>query len=263
MSELTSSIHAPGSGASEFLIELRGVRKAFGAQEVLRGIDLSLRHGETLCIIGPSGEGKTVLMKHIIGLIQPDSGDVIVGGIRVNGLREREMAPIRRKVSMLFQGAALFDNLTVAENVAFPLWERGLRDRSEIDRRVREALSAVDLTEHSHKYPTNLSGGMRKRTGIARAIIDHSECILYDEPNSGLDPIGSDIIDRMIQRMQRRFGVTSIIVTHDMRSIGKIADRVAMLYRGVLHFLGSPAELERCADPIVQNFIHGRSDTAA
>jgi phospholipid/cholesterol/gamma-HCH transport system ATP-binding protein len=244
-------------------IELRGVRKAFGAQEVLRGIDLSLRHGETLCIIGPSGEGKTVLMKHIIGLIQPDSGDVIVGGIRVNGLREREMAPIRRKVSMLFQGAALFDNLTVAENVAFPLWERGLRDRSEIDRRVREALSAVDLTEHSHKYPTNLSGGMRKRTGIARAIIDHSECILYDEPNSGLDPIGSDIIDRMIQRMQRRFGVTSIIVTHDMRSIGKIADRVAMLYRGVLHFLGSPAELERCADPIVQNFIHGRSDTAA
>ena len=202
-------------------------------------------------------------MKHIIGLIQPDSGDVIVGGIRVNGLREREMAPIRRKVSMLFQGAALFDNLTVAENVAFPLWERGLRDRSEIDRRVREALSAVDLTEHSHKYPTNLSGGMRKRTGIARAIIDHSECILYDEPNSGLDPIGSDIIDRMIQRMQRRFGVTSIIVTHDMRSIGKIADRVAMLYRGVLHFLGSPAELERCADPIVQNFIHGRSDTAA
>jgi phospholipid/cholesterol/gamma-HCH transport system ATP-binding protein len=255
-----SSPPASAKEHSDLFIELRGVKKRFGAQEVLKGIHLKLHHGETLCIIGPSGEGKTVMMKHIIGLIQPDEGDVIVGGIRVNGLKEREMAPIRQKVSMLFQGAALFDNLTVEENVAFPLWERGVRDRAEIIRRVREALEAVDLYEHRQKYPTSLSGGMRKRTGIARAIIDHSECILYDEPNSGLDPIGSDVIDQMILRMQRRFGVTSIIVTHDMRSIFKIADRIAMLYRGEIRFLGTPAELRDTKDEIVQNFVNGRSD---
>jgi phospholipid/cholesterol/gamma-HCH transport system ATP-binding protein len=241
-------------------IELRDVHKRFGSQEILRGIDLQLKHGETLCVIGPSGEGKTVMMKHIIGLIRPDQGDVFVEGMNVNLLNERQMAPIREKVSMLFQGAALFDRMTVEENVAFPLWESGLRDRVEIKRRVTEALEAVDLAEHLHKYPTSLSGGMRKRTGIARAIITRSECILYDEPNSGLDPIGSDIIDQMILRMQRRYGVTSIIVTHDMRSIFKIADRVAMLYRGKIHFLGTPEELRNSPDPEVQNFINGHSD---
>lgn len=241
-------------------IELRDVHKRFGSQEILRGINLQLKHGETLCVIGPSGEGKTVMMKHIIGLIRPDQGDVFVEGMNVNLLNERQMAPIREKVSMLFQGAALFDRMTVEENVAFPLWESGLRDRVEIKRRVTEALEAVDLAEHLHKYPTSLSGGMRKRTGIARAIITRSECILYDEPNSGLDPIGSDIIDQMILRMQRRYGVTSIIVTHDMRSIFKIADRVAMLYRGKIHFLGTPEELRNSPDPEVQNFINGRSD---
>jgi phospholipid/cholesterol/gamma-HCH transport system ATP-binding protein len=246
--------------ANDVFIELRGVKKRFGAQEVLKGVNLRLRHGETLCVIGPSGEGKTVMMKHVIGLIKPDEGDIFVAGMHVNGLKEREMAPIRQKVSMLFQGAALFDNLTVEENVAFPLLERGVRDKAEVRRRVREALQAVDLDEHRHKYPTSLSGGMRKRTGIARAIIDHSECILYDEPNSGLDPIGSDIIDQMILRMQKRFGVTSIIVTHDMRSIFKIADRVAMLYRGELRFLGTPAQLRETDDEVVQNFINGRSD---
>jgi len=250
---------APDANAAAF-IELRGIHKRFGKQEILCGIDLTLKHGETLCIIGPSGEGKTVTMKHIIGLIQPDEGDVFVAGMHVNKLKEREMAPIRQKVSMLFQGAALFDRMTVEENVAFPLLETGLRDKAEVKRRVREALEAVDLGEHLEKYPTSLSGGMRKRTGIARAIITRSECILYDEPNSGLDPIGSDIIDQMILRMQKRYGVTSIIVTHDMRSIFKIADRVAMLYRGKIHFLGTPAELRASSDPIVQDFINGRSD---
>lgn len=248
------------NGNAGAFIELRGIHKRFGKQEILCGIDLTLKHGETLCIIGPSGEGKTVTMKHIIGLIQPDEGDVFVAGMHVNKLKEREMAPIRQKVSMLFQGAALFDRMTVEENVAFPLLESGLRDKAEIKRRVREALDAVDLGEHLHKYPTSLSGGMRKRTGIARAIITRSECILYDEPNSGLDPIGSDIIDQMILRMQKRYGVTSIIVTHDMRSVFKIADRVAMLYRGKMHFLGTPDQLRASSDPIVQDFINGRSD---
>lgn len=251
---------APQNASAEAFIELRGVCKRFGSQEVLRGIDLKLPHGETLCIIGPSGEGKTVLIKHIIGLIKPDRGEIYVDGMHVNRLKEREMAPVRRKVSMLFQGAALFDNLTVEQNVAFPLLERGIRDLDEISRRVREALQAVDLDEHRHKFPTSLSGGMRKRTGIARAIIDHSECILYDEPNSGLDPVGSDVIDQMILRMQRRFAVTSIIVTHDMRSIFKIANRVAMLYRGEIRFLGTPDELRNTSDSLVQDFINGRSD---
>ncbi len=251
---------APNNGSAHAFIELKGVHKRFGSQEVLRGINLTLKHGETLCVIGPSGEGKTVMMKHIIGLIKPDKGEIYVDGVHVNKLKEREMAPIRQKVSMLFQGAALFDNLTVEQNVAFPLLEHGVRDRKEIDRRVREALQAVDLDEHRTKFPTALSGGMRKRTGIARAIIDHSECILYDEPNSGLDPIGSDVIDQMILRMQRRFNITSIIVTHDMRSVFKIANRVAMLYRGEIRFLGTPDELRECDDQVVQDFINGRSD---
>ena len=250
---------APSNDADVF-IELRDVHKRFGKQEILCGINLTLKHGETLCLIGPSGEGKTVTMKHIIGLIRPDSGDVFVAGMHVNKLKEREMAPIRQKVSMLFQGAALFDRMTVEENVAFPLIESGVRDKAEVKRRVLEALEAVDLAEHLEKYPPALSGGMRKRTGIARAIICRSECILYDEPNSGLDPIGSDIIDQMILRMQKRYGVTSIIVTHDMRSIFKIANRVAMLYCGKMHFLGTPDELRASPDPIVQDFINGRSD---
>lgn len=249
----------PDPNAAPF-IELRDLHKRFGKQEILSGISLTLKHGETLCLIGPSGEGKTVTMKHIIGLIRPDSGDVFVGGMHVNKLKERQMAPIREKVSMLFQGAALFDRMTVEENVAFPLIESGVRDKAEVKRRVHEALEAVDLAEHKLKYPTALSGGMRKRTGIARAIICRNECILYDEPNSGLDPIGSDIIDQMILRMQKRYGVTSIIVTHDMRSVFKIANRVAMLYRGKIHFLGTPDELRDSPDQIVQDFINGRSD---
>lgn len=255
-----ASSMSQNSAADDSFIELRGLHKRFGRQEILCGIDLTLKHGETLCLIGPSGEGKTVTMKHVIGLLRPDSGDIFVAGMHVNKLKEREMAPLRQKVGMLFQGGALFDRMTVEENVAFPLWESGLRDRAEIKRRVLEALEAVDLAEHLHKYPTSLSGGMRKRTGIARAIICRSECILYDEPNSGLDPIGSDIIDQMILRMQKRYGVTSIVVTHDMRSVFKISSRVAMLYRGKIHFLGTPEQLRASSDPVVQDFINGRSD---
>lgn len=255
-----ASSMSQNTAAEDAFIELRGLHKRFGRQEILCGIDLTLKHGETLCLIGPSGEGKTVTMKHVIGLLRPDSGDIFVAGMHVNKLKEREMAPLRQKVGMLFQGGALFDRMTVEENVAFPLWESGLRDRAEIKRRVHEALEAVDLAEHLHKYPTSLSGGMRKRTGIARAIICRSECILYDEPNSGLDPVGSDIIDQMILRMQKRYGVTSIVVTHDMRSVFKISSRVAMLYRGKIHFLGTPEQLRASSDPVVQDFINGRSD---
>jgi phospholipid/cholesterol/gamma-HCH transport system ATP-binding protein len=240
-------------------IRLRGLQKRLGWQQVLRGVDLEVQRGETLVIIGPSGEGKTVLMKHVIALMRPDSGEVIVDGVNIEKLRERELAPVRQKVSMMFQNAALFDSMTVAQNVAFPLVESGVKDRAEIRDRVQEALAVVDLAEHSEKLPVNLSGGMRKRAGIARAIVGRSQCILYDEPTASLDPLVSDVIDQMILRMQKRFGVTSLVVTHDMKSMFKIANRVAMLKRGVIHFLGTPDELRQCSDPEVQDFIEGRS----
>ncbi|MBX7209745.1 MAG: ATP-binding cassette domain-containing protein [Verrucomicrobiaceae bacterium] len=252
-----------GEAADQPFIEIKDLHKTLGRQHVLRGIDLTVRRGETLLIIGPSGEGKTVLIKHIIGLLRPDSGTVVVDGVTVNALRERELAPVRKRVSMLFQGAALFDSLTVEENVAFPLREAGVQNREEIRQRVHEALAAVDLDEHKDKLPVNLSGGMRKRAGIARAVVGRTQCILYDEPNSGLDPIVADVIDQMILRMQKRYGITSIVVTHDMRSIPKIADRVALLMHGVIRFLGTPAELAACADSEVRDFIEGHSGMTA
>lgn len=249
--------------ASKFFIEMRGVHKAIGTQKILRGVDLSVNKGETLVIIGPSGEGKTVLMKHVIGLMRGDAGEVIVDGVHVENLRERELKPIRRKVSMMFQNAALFDSMTVEENVAFPLVEAGIKDRNEIKQRVKDALEVVDLAEHATKLPVNLSGGMRKRAGIARAIVGKSECILYDEPTASLDPFVADVIDQMIRRLQKRYGITSLVVTHDMKSMYTIADRVAMLKRGVIHFIGTPEELKNCGDQEVQDFIQGRSGVTA
>jgi phospholipid/cholesterol/gamma-HCH transport system ATP-binding protein len=249
--------------SQDSFIELRGVHKKLGWQHILRGIDLRVHHGETLAIIGPSGEGKTVMMKHVIGLMKPDAGEVLVDGVHVEKLRERELAPVRAKVSMMFQNAALFDFMTVEENVAFPLVESGIRDRNEIRQRVHEALEVVDLAGHGRKLPVNLSGGMRKRAGIARAIVGRSQCILYDEPTASLDPFVSDVIDQMILRLQKRFGVTSLVVTHDMKSMFKIANRIAMLKEGVIHFLGTPDELRNCPDPEVQNFIEGRSGITA
>ena len=244
----------------EPFIRIRGLHKRLGWQEVLRGIDLDVWRGETLCIIGPSGEGKTVTMKHVIGLMQPDAGTVQVDGIQVNGLRERELAPVRQRVSMLFQNAALFDSLTVERNVAFPLIEAGVRDKKEIKDRVAAALDVVGLGQHSQKLPVNLSGGMRKRAGIARAIVTRAQCILYDEPTSSLDPVVSDVIDTVILRLQERHGITSLVVTHDMKSLFKIADRIAMLKNGLIHFLGTKEELRACPDPIVQDFINGRAE---
>ena len=199
-------------------------------------------------------------MKHVIGLMQPDSGTVEVDGIQVNGLRERELAPVRQRVSMLFQSAALFDRLTVEQNVAFPLREAGVTDKKEIKERVAAALDVVGLSPHGQKLPVNLSGGMRKRAGIARAIVGRAQCILYDEPTSSLDPVVSDVIDTVILRLQERHGITSLVVTHDMKSLFKIADRIAMLKNGLIHFLGTKEELRACPDKIVQDFINGRAD---
>lgn len=240
-------------------IQITGLKKRLGTQQVLRGVNLTIRRGETLVVIGPSGEGKTVMIKHIIGLLKPDEGHIVVDDITVNGLKERQLYAVRQKVSFLFQNSALFDSLTVAQNVAFPLVESGVKDRHEIQERVREALSVVDLAEHAEKLPVNLSGGMRKRAGIARAIVARQQCILYDEPTASLDPVVSDVIDQMIIRLQKRFGMTSLVVTHDMKSVFKIADRVAMLKGGVIHELGTPDDLRKNKDPMVVDFIEGRS----
>ena len=251
------------SARDDAFIELRGVHKQLGWQKILRGIDLKVHRGETLVIIGPSGEGKTVMMKHVIGLMRPDQGEVIVDGVHVEKLTDRQMAPVRKKVSMMFQNAALFDSMTVEQNVAFPLVEAGMKDKKEIRQRVEEVLEVVDLAEHGKKLPVNLSGGMRKRAGIARAIVGNSQCILYDEPTASLDPVVSDVIDQMILRLQKRFGVTSLVVTHDMKSLFKIANRVAMLKEGVIHFLGTPEELRNSPMQDVQDFIDGKSGVCA
>lgn len=240
-------------------VQIRGLCKAFDGQKVLQGVDLDIEHGETVVLIGPSGEGKSVLIKHVMGLLQPDAGSITFEGLSICNLRERQLTSVRRRMGYLFQNGALFDSMTVAQNVAFPLIESQLKDKSVIDQRVHEALDVVELSEHKNKMPINLSGGMRKRVGIARAIVGRPEILLYDEPTAGLDPIVTDVIDHLVQRLQKRYGVTSVVITHDMSSVFKIADRVVMLKNGVVEFSGTPDELRNSPDPFLQDFIAGRS----
>lgn len=244
---------------SEWLLELEGLHKTFGTQHVLQGMDLRVRRGETMVVIGGSGEGKSVTLKHIMGLIQPDKGQVHVDGVMISSMRERQLSSVRRKMGILFQDGALFDSMNVARNVAFPLFETGMKNREEIFERVKEALTVVELEKHMEKMPINLSGGMRKRVALARAIVTKPECILYDEPTSGLDPVVSDSINQLIRQLQKQFKVTSVVVTHDMNSVYHIADRVAYLKQGKVYFLGNVDELQNSPDSVVQDFIHGRS----
>ncbi len=241
------------------MIETREITKSFGNKAVLRGVSLSVQNGETLVVLGRSGCGKSVILKHLIGLIKPDSGEVFVDGEPVTGLAERELTSVRRKIGMLFQSAALFDSMSVEENLAFPLQEQGIRDLKVINERVAEALEMVDLPGEQKKAPSDLSGGMRKRVGLARTIIGKPRCILYDEPTTGLDPITSDSINHLIRRLQRRLGVTSIVVTHDMKTAFHCADRVAFLHEGRVHFFGPPDEMRASKDTEIMNFIEGHS----
>lgn len=241
------------------LIEVQDLRQRFGVQEVLRGFSLSVQRGETMVLLGGSGGGKSVFLKHLIGLMRPVSGKVLIEGEDISTFTERELEPIRRKIGMLFQDGALFDSMTVFENVAFPLKERGIRDEKMLQHKVSKALELVSLQGHEYKMPVNLSGGMRKRVALARAIISEPACILYDEPTAGLDPIVSDTINRLIRRLQRQLQVTSLVVTHDMTSTNHIADRVAMLHQGKLHFCGTLQEFHASRDPLVRDFIDGRS----
>jgi phospholipid/cholesterol/gamma-HCH transport system ATP-binding protein len=243
------------------MIRVCSLRKTIGQQEILRGVDLEVRTGETLALIGRSGGGKSVFLKHIIGLLEPDSGEIWIHGENIIGMNERQLGAIREKVGILFQGAALFDSMTVEDNIAFPLLEAGERDPKVLRSRVAEMLEVTEMEGHEGKMPESLSGGMKKRVGLARAIVRRPSCILYDEPTAGLDPVVADSINRLIRCLQQRFGITSIVVTHDMKSAFDVADRIAYLHQGRVYFHGTPGELRESTDPLIQDFLLGRSET--
>ncbi len=242
------------------MIAVRGLHKSIGPQQILRGVDLEVAKGETLVIIGRSGGGKSVLLKHLVGLMQPDHGEIWIDGQNIIGLSERKLAAIRKKVGILFQSGALFDSMTVEENIAFPLREAGERDPAVIRAKVSEMLEVIELEGQETKMPVNLSGGMKKRVGLARSIIRQPSCVLYDEPTAGLDPVVSDSINQLIRRLQERYHVTSIVVTHDMKSAFHIGDHIAYLHEGQIYFYGTPAELEQQDDRLIQDFLLGRSE---
>lgn len=241
------------------MIEVNDLWKSFGSNHVLKGISLTIGEGETYVILGGSGSGKTVLMKHVIGLFKPDRGTVHVGGVEISSLSGKALTDARQLFGMVFQGAALFDSMTVFENVAFPLTEKRWRDRpaaSEIRRRVVEKLAVVDLGEEVlNRYPSELSGGMRKRVALARALVSDPQVVLYDEPTTGLDPITTDYVDGMILNAKEKLGITSMVISHDIASAFKVADRLAVLYDGHLVAEGTPEEVRRSEDPFVKRFL--------
>jgi phospholipid/cholesterol/gamma-HCH transport system ATP-binding protein len=241
------------------MIEARELKKRFGTQSVLDGVNLRIESGESVVIIGRSGGGKSVLLKHLIGLMQPNSGEVLIDDEKITGLNERRLILVRTKFGMLFQGAALFDSMTVAENIAFPLRREKNLTTEELNCRVSEALEMVDLPGTEKKKPSELSGGMRKRVGLARAIVYRPQIVLYDEPTTGLDPVVSDSIDQLIIRVRDRLNVTSVVVTHDMRSARRVGQRIVMLHEGKIYVEGTPEEIFSSTDPIVHNFVNGIS----
>ncbi len=237
------------------MIKLVNVEKAFGKQQVLRGVTLEIPKGKLTTIIGRSGEGKSVLLKHIIGLLQPDRGEVWVNGMEISRLRGKALNDVRKQFSMLFQGAALFDSLTVFDNVAFPLREKLRLREPEVKSRVDEKLERVGLAGMGHKFPAELSGGMKKRAGLARALVMEPEIILFDEPTTGLDPLMSNTIHRLILDMHRTFGFTAVMVSHEIPEIFSISDWVAMLEQGRIAAMAPSADFQRIADPMVREFI--------
>ncbi len=242
---------------AEAMIEITNLHKSFGSLQVLRGVNLTVNKGESMTVIGGSGSGKSVLIKHIIGLLFPDRGQVKVAGQMLNDLDERELNELRKKFGMLFQGAALFDSLTVWENVGFSLKQHTKLSDREIRDIVTQKLALVGLKDVEDKMPVDLSGGMRKRVGLARAIAMDAEIILYDEPTTGLDPITADAINDLIVDLRKKLGVTSVAITHDMHSAYKISDRIAMLYKGEIQEIGTPDEIRNTTNPIVKQFISG------
>lgn len=240
------------------MIRLIDVYKAFGPKRVLEGFTLDVVEGETMVIIGYSGTGKSVAIKHIVGLLEPDSGQVIVDDHEVPALSRRDLYKLRARIGYVFQFAALFDSFTIGENVAMGLRKQQELTEAEIQARVKEALDLVDLPNVENRFPAELSGGMRKRVGIARAIALRPKYILYDEPTTGLDPVTSAVIDQLMIRMRDRLGVTSIVITHDMRSAYTVGTRIAMLYQGRVRQVGTVDEIQHTTDPIVRQFIEGK-----
>ena len=239
------------------MIEVQELSKAFDSHQVLNGVNLTVKTGETMVIIGRSGGGKSVLLKHIIGLLKPDAGRVLIDGADITHLTGAALDDIRMKFGMLFQGAALFDSMTAQENVAFPLEEHTMMSPEAIRQRVQECLQLVGLEGIGTHYPSELSGGMRKRVGLARALAINPEIVLYDEPTTGIDPIMGDIINDLIVALRDRLKVTSVVVTHDMRSAYKVADHIAMLYNGSIIETGTPEEIRTSNNPVVRQFIEG------
>lgn len=242
------------------MIKVRGLVKAFNGKKVLNGIDFDVAQGESCVVIGRSGCGKSVLLKHLIGLFLPDQGQIWIDGRQTIALSKRERYELRLKFGMLFQGAALFDSLTVAENVAFALREHSSLSAKQIDERVKEALEWVGLRGIERMNPEELSGGMKKRVGLARAIVMKPEILLFDEPTSGLDPVTADAINRLMIQLNSRLKITSVAVTHDMASAYRLASRICMLHEGRICFSGNPEEIKKTTDPVVRGFITGRSE---
>jgi phospholipid/cholesterol/gamma-HCH transport system ATP-binding protein len=241
-------------------IELRDVYKSFGPKKVLQGFSLHIEEGETLCIIGGSGAGKSITLKHILGLVHPDQGEVFVDGENVNELEREALYEMRRKVGYVFQFAALFDSMTIGDNVAMGLRRIHGMGEAEIQERVTDCLRRVDLPNVAHLFPNELSGGMQKRAGFARAIATQPKYLLYDEPTTGLDPVTVTVIDRLIMRMADELGVTGVVITHDMESAYRISDRIAMLHQGRVRVVGTPEEIRSSEDPLVKAFVEGRPE---
>jgi phospholipid/cholesterol/gamma-HCH transport system ATP-binding protein len=242
------------------MIKLVDVYKAFGPKKVLSGFTLDVNEGETMVIIGYSGTGKSVAIKHIVGLLEPDAGTVFVDGQEVPELPRTDLYALRAKVGYVFQFAALFDSLSIGENVAMSLRKAQTLPEPEVQRRVTESLALVDLPGVEERFPAELSGGMRKRVGIARAIAKRPKYILYDEPTTGLDPVTSAVIDELMIRMREKLGVTSIVITHDMKSAYSVGSRIAMLYEGKVRQVGTVDEIRHTSDPVVRQFIDGKPD---
>ena len=240
-------------------IEFKNVQKAFGPKPVLKGMDLAVKKGEVMFIIGTSGVGKSVTIKHLIGLLRVDEGEIWFDGQRVDQLTERQLEPLRRRIGMVFQSSTLFDSMTLAENVALPLRKHGKMRHGDALAEARKRLGQVYMDEYADRFPAELSDGMRKRAAIARTLALSPEVVLFDEPTTGLDPVSARRIDRLIRELSDKLGVTAVVVSHDPPSIFGIADRVAFIYQGIVHVVATPAELRASEDPVVQQFITGQS----
>ncbi|MBX2850492.1 MAG: ATP-binding cassette domain-containing protein [Phycisphaeraceae bacterium] len=252
-------VQGPVPGAPTPIVQIQGLQKSFGTNKVLDGIDLAIERGKVTVILGPSGTGKSVLLKHIVGLIKPDHGEVAFDGVRVDTLSETQLVQVRKRVGYLFQLGALFDSMTVGENVAFPLVEHTQLDAGERDASVQRVLGLVGLSGYAGKNPVELSGGEQRRIALARAVVLQPSMVLYDEPTTGLDPVRADLINELILALTRKMGITSVVVTHDIASANKVADRMLLMHEGKIICDGKPEQVRDTEDVIVQRFIQGQA----